>query len=208
MITDYSSLKTSIADFIHRNDLNDKIPLFIQLAEAKIAKNIKSRKLSADVTKITTGGVDYIDVPSDYSMLNQLVIKTNPTYVLELVPDHVLSQYNQNSITGIPKFYSISGDKIKLAPIPDGTYNIDINYDAQLTQLSSINPTNFILDNYPYLYLYGALIETCIYTNDPDQVQFYQQKMSEAIEEIWKNYNDETFSGSVLRARSDYVVDF
>lgn len=35
MITDYSSLKTTIADFIHRNDLDDKIPTFIQLAEAK-----------------------------------------------------------------------------------------------------------------------------------------------------------------------------
>lgn len=141
-------------------------------------------------------------------MLNCLVIQTNPTYVLELVPDHILSQYNQNSITGIPKFYSISGDKIKLTPIPDSSYNININYDANLTALSSINPTNFILVNYPYLYLYGSLIETCIYCNDPDQVQFYQQKYNEAIEEIWKNYNDQSFSGSVLRARSDYVVDF
>ena len=206
MITDYSTLKSEIANWLHRDDLETNIPVFIQLAESKIAKNIKSKYLETSNILYAWGGNKYTTIPFDYSSIKSIVVESNPSSPLELVPDHILQQYNQNNATGVPKFYSITGSDLYYSPVPDNNYNVTVTYSADLVPLSSVNNVNWVLTRYPYLYLYGALIEASIYTNDPDQVQFYQAKFDDAIKDIWENYNDQNFSGSVLRARSDYVV--
>ena len=206
MITNYSDLKSEIANWIHRDDLETNIPVFIQLAESKIAKNIKSRYLETVYSSTLTGSSDTFTIPFDYSSIKSIVVESNPVSPLELIPDHTLQQYNQTSASGVPQFYSITGSDIYFSPVPDSNYGITITYNADLIPLSSINNVNWVLTRYPYLYLYGALIEASIYTNDPDQVQFYQAKFDDAIKDIWENYNDQSFSGSPLRARSDYVI--
>jgi hypothetical protein len=206
MITNYSDLKSEIANWLHRDDLETNIPIFIQLAESKIAKNIRSRYLETVSTHTITGGSETFTIPFDYSSIKSIVVESNPRSPLEIVPDHILQQYNQNSTTSVPKFYTITGSNIYFSPIPDSNYTTTITYNSDLIPLSSVNNINWVLTRYPYLYLYGALIEASIYTNDPDQVQFYQSKFDDAIKDIWENYNDQSFSGSVLRARSDYVV--
>ena len=206
MINNYSDLKSEVANWLHRDDLETNIPIFIQLAESKIAKNIRSRYLETVSTIVATGGIKSTEIPFDYTTIKSIVVESNPTSSLELIPDHILQQYNQSSATGVPRFYSITGSDLYYSPIPDNDYNVTITYSADLTPLSSVNTINWVLTRYPYLYLYGSLIEASIFTNDPDQVQFYQSKFDDAIKDIWENYNDQSFSGSVLRARSDYVV--
>lgn len=205
-ISTYSDLKTEIANWIHRTDLTSNIPTFIQLAEAKITNNIKGLSLETSTTSSLTAGVGYISLPIDYREMQSIVVLSNPSITLQLVPDHVLEQYNADSTTAIPEFYSISGNNIYFSKIPDGNYQIKLSYLAKLSALSDINTSNFVLASFPYLYLYGSLIEASIYTNDPDQVQFYQLKFDEAIKEVITQYNNQKFSGSPLYAKSDYVV--
>ena len=206
MITNYTELKTEVANWIHRSDLTNNIPVFIQLAESKIANSIKGRKLETVYTTTFTAGVNSIPLPADYASIKSIVVLSNPQSVCELIPDNWLAQYNANGDTGIPQFYSINGDNILFSSIPDGAYSVQITYYADLTQLSSLNATNWVLTKYPYLYLYGALIEASIYTNDPDQVTFYQAKFTDGINDVINKFGDESFSGSPLRSKSDYVV--
>lgn len=206
MITDYSTLKSEIALWIHRTDLTANIPTFIQLAESKIANLVKGLPLETTITQTLTAGVGTLTLPSDYNEMQSLVVLSNPTMTLQLIPDYTLSQYNANNVSGVPEFYSIIGNNINFSKIPDGNYSIKITYLAKLTNLSDVNTTNWVLTKYPYLYLYGALIETSIYTNDPDQVQFYQTKFDSAIGDVITQYSNQKFSGSPLHAKSDYVV--
>lgn len=206
MITDYSTLKTEIASWIHRTDLTAQIPTFIQLAESKIANLIKGLPLETTITTTLTAGVSTLSLPNDYNEMQSIVVLSNPTMTLQLVPDHILSQYNANNTSGVPEFYSISGNNISFSKIPDGNYSVKITYLAKLTSLSDVATTNWVLTKYPYLYLYGSLIETSIFTNDPDQVQFYQLKFDSAINDVLTQYSNQKFSGSPLFAKSDYVV--
>lgn len=205
-ISTYSDLKTEIANWIHRTDLTANIPTFIQLAEAKITNNIKGLSLETSTTSTLTAGIGYIALPTDYREMQSIVVLSNPTRTLQLVPDHILSQYNADSSTAVPEFYSISGNNINFSKIPDGNYQIKMTYLTKLSALSDVNTTNFVLASFPYLYLYGALIEASIFTSDPDQVQFYQMKFDEAIKEVITQYGNQKFSGSPLYAKSDYVV--
>ncbi len=44
-LTDYSSLKTSVASYLARSDLTDQIPDFIRLAEERLARDLRTRKM-------------------------------------------------------------------------------------------------------------------------------------------------------------------
>ncbi|MGJ0430870.1 phage adaptor protein [Methylobacter sp.] len=205
-LTNYQELQDTIADWIHRTDLGTQIPVFIYLAERKISNNIRARELEIAGTTTTAVGVATVDLPTDYASLKNIQILGSPNSVLTLLPDDTILAYNANGSTGVPQFYSIAGNSILLSPIPDGEYTVSYTYYQDVVSLSSTNPTNWILTEYPYVYLYGALIEACVYTVDPDMVAFYQEKFDAAINDMWENSALESFSGSPLRAFSDYIV--
>lgn len=208
MISNYSQLKTAIANFMHRTDLDSNLPTFIQLAEKRITNIIKSGQLENLHTTYTVAAQETIDLPADYTALKSIVIKTIPQKQLTLRPAHIINQYNQMQVTGRPEFYCIELDKIKLSPIPDAAYQIDIVSFDRLDALSDTNTTNWVLEQYPYLYLYASLVEASIFTNDVELIELYQSKYNQAIEDIWKNYNDKSFSGGPLTATNDYIVDW
>ncbi|WAK01868.1 phage adaptor protein [Methylobacter sp. YRD-M1] len=205
-IIDYSSLQDTVADWLHRTDLAVQIPTFIQLAESKISNNIRSRHLETKTDLITAAGIDYVALPTDYGSLKNIQVSGATNTVLTLLPDDTLLNYNANNDIGIPRFYSIQGENIMLSPIPNGELTLNLVYYKDLTPLSGVNTTNWVLNKYPAVYLYGALIEASVYINDPEQVQFYQMKFDQTIEDMWRNFGYESFSGSPLRATSDYIV--
>jgi hypothetical protein len=53
-----------------------------------------------------------------------------------------------------------------LAPAPDTTYTGHLLYFGKLEALSVDNPTNWILENAPFIYLDGALVEVWTYLRD------------------------------------------
>ena len=42
-ITNYTELKTAVANFLARSDLTDRIPEFISLAEGRLSRELESR---------------------------------------------------------------------------------------------------------------------------------------------------------------------
>lgn len=205
-ILNYSDLQISIADWLHRTDLAQRIPDFIFLAEKKIANNIKARQQEVAITLTTTAGVPSVTLPSDYGSLKNIQVSGAFNTPLTYISDETYLNYNADNSSGIPRFFTIQGDQVLLSPVPNAEFNINIVYFQDLTPLSSTNPTNWILNKYPMIYLYGALIEAAIFTNDPDQVSFYQSTFNNALSDIWANSMYESFSGSVLNSVSDYIA--
>jgi hypothetical protein len=202
----YAELQSNIADWLHRTDLSAQIPNFIFLAERKISNNIRARQLEQSTTLTTTAGVQSLSLPTDYSSLKNISISGAVNTVLTLIPDDTLLKYNSNNVNGTPQFYCVQGNNILLSPVPDNSYALTVVYYQDVPPLSSTNTTNWLLREYPYIYLYGALIEASVYVNDPDQVQFYQGKFNDAIQDVWQNFAMESFSGSPLRSVSDYIM--
>ena len=63
-LTNFSELKSSIADFLNRDDLTSVIPTFISLAEAQFARDLRHYKME----NRATGTIDsqYMTKPSDW----------------------------------------------------------------------------------------------------------------------------------------------
>lgn len=206
MITDFDSLQSTIADFSHRTDLSVQIPTFIQLAEANFSANIRSRNLEIALDLITSGGV--CTLPDDYGSMKSIQILGGYNTILQQVSSNNLLDYNASNSTGVSRYYSIQGNSLLLSPIPDDGVTVSIVYDQNMPPLSSNNPVNWVLSKYPFIYLYGSLIELSVYINDATQVQFYQMRYDQAVEDMWQNYALESFSGSPLSANNDYIVDY
>ena len=72
MITNYTTLQSTIADYLARSDLTSQIPLFIQLAENRLRRDLRIRPMLKVVTTTTTAGDPTVSMPSDFLEMPKL----------------------------------------------------------------------------------------------------------------------------------------
>ena len=60
---------------------------------------------------------------------------------------------------GRPQRIAFAGDQALLDPTPDAAHPITLAYVARIPALSDANPTNWVLQQAPQMYLYASLLE-------------------------------------------------
>ena len=78
----YANLKTSIANYLNRDDLTTYLPDFISLAEARHGRDLRLRIMENVGTASATGGQNYIDLPTNFLEFRYVALNTNPKIVL------------------------------------------------------------------------------------------------------------------------------
>ena len=113
-----------------------------------------------------------------------------------------MSEFNPTGGTGVPKYYSLWDEQnIVVAPTPDATYEIQLNYILKDPGLSSTNTTTYISQNFPNGLLYACLVEAYGFLKGPqDLLQLYEQKYKQvvegfSIEQMGRRRRDEYQSG-------------
>lgn len=97
-ITDYDSLKSALAAWLHRSDLTAMIPDFIELAEAKMTCDLDSRSMETRVNLTTVPGSAFLALPTDMVEMRRLVLETEPACVLKYAsPDQIDADYPLSS---------------------------------------------------------------------------------------------------------------
>ena len=183
-ISTYSELKTAIANFLARDDLTSVIPDFIQMAEARMSRELETRSQEKRATATLTSGDEYIALPTDLREVREVKLNTTPVTVLTYYSPVALDQKFASGGTSKPLGFSIVGEEMKLRPIPDTGYTAEIIYIGTIAALSDSNATNNILSRSPDAYLYGALAEAYAYLLDEQRASQYLQRFNLALEEI------------------------
>ena len=160
-ITNYTDLQSTIADYLARTDLTSQIPLFIQLAENRLRRDVRIRPMLKVVTTETTANDPTVSLPSDFLEMRDMHIDANPIHTLIYQnPSNFFRNTKAGTLTGgYPNNYTIMGSEFQFAPIPDSNYTLKMVYYAAPTYLSSTVSSNVFLANCPDLLLYGALGE-------------------------------------------------
>ena len=182
--TTYSDLKTSVANYLNREDLTAVIPDFITLTENRLNRDLRVRVNLIRAETTTTSGTDFYNLPTDLIEIRNITYDTSSrSYALEYLSPESLSREFGIYTSGIPRAYTNLGKDIKISPVPDGAYTININYFKKLETLSDATTTNNILTEFPDLYLFGACMEGATYLNDTEQLQrlmgLYQQVLGD-----------------------------
>ena len=124
----FTELKDAIADWLDRSDLTARIPDFIALAEARINRELRIRPMEVRSIMYTTSGQKYFNLPGGYIQMRNIQLNTNPTQPLEYITPEMLDRLYGSNTTGKPKAYTLIGDEIQLAPIPDSTYTVEMAF--------------------------------------------------------------------------------
>ena len=198
-ITDYASLKTALATWLHRSDLTAMIPDFIALAEAKMTCDLDSRSMETRVNLTTVPGNAFLALPADMVEMRRLVLETEPACVLKYAsPDQIDADYPLSS-SSRPAVFAVIGGDIQLAPIPDSAYTLELTYQQRIPSLSDANPTNWLLTKWPNAYLYCALCAAQPFIANDERLVTFQALYKEAVKGI-NSVN--WYSGSTLRVRA------
>ena len=203
-ITTYSELKTAVANWLDRTDLDDKIPEFIALTEARHRRDFKIRRMETRVTANTIADTEYYSLPDNFVAMRNIQLNTDPKTALEYLTPEQMDRVRAGSNTGKPKAYSIIGNNFQLRPIPDGVYQIEMLYFKYFTALSDSNTTNDMLTFHPDAYLYGALVEAEPYLFNDKRLQTWSALYDRAKKDIIDSNERDRHSGVAPTTRIDY----
>nr|BAR28747.1 conserved protein of unknown function [uncultured Mediterranean phage uvMED] len=207
-LTNYSSLKTSIANWLNRSDLTSEISDdFIKLVEADMNSKLRVRKMITQTSFTIDSETEAL--PTGFLQVRDMYILSGSTkYPLRYMTPSQMDQVKGTSQTGLPLAYTILGDTFRFMPRPDNNYTAYINYYKGFDALSDTNTTNYILTSHPSIYLYGSLFHAANFLGgvNPQQVQTWQQMYATSLERLEQNDREDQFSGSPLQIRGEDTI--
>ena len=203
-ITNYSELKSAIASWLDRADLDSVIPDFIALAETRHRRDFKIRRMETRVTANTVADSEYYSLPDNFVAMRNIQLNTDPKTPLEYLTPEQMDRVKGGSSKGKPKAYSIIGNNIQLRPIPDSAYQIEMLYFKYFTALSDSNTTNDMLTHHPDAYLYGALVEAEPYLQNDKRIQVWSAYYDRTKNDIISSNERDRHSGVAPTTRIDY----
>ena len=204
----YDGLKSAIADWLDRSDLDDRIPDFIRLAETRINRKLRIRPMEVRSTMTTNAGQRYFNLPGGFLSMRNIQLNTNPITPLEQISPEMLDRLYGSDVTGKPTAYALIGDEIQLAPIPDSSYELEIAFYEKFTPLGDGTggtvTSNWLSTNAPDVILYGALLEAEPFIKNDERVSLWLNAYSESVREMELANEKDRFSGSQMRVRTIY----
>lgn len=198
MALTYATLRTLVSNYLDHDDLDNVLPYFVELCEAKIKRSLRHWMMEKRVYTETVAGEKTVKLPTDYLEMRHLKLNTDPITVLEYIVPAQLN-YSDTGV-GKPLYYSIIGDEIILDDTPDAVYEIEMYYYA-FSALSDTNPTNWLLTRAPDVYLYGTLLEAESFNMNDPRLAIWKQGYQEAMAELNKESSKAQHSGAPLIMR-------
>ena len=190
----YAELVQKIRDYteVDANVLTSTIVNgFIEDAEFRLLRDVDTDSNRRYVTAQLVSGTRFIDTPSDLLIIRSAQIvdsdgvgASNNRDFLQYRDTSFMSEFNPAESTGVPKYYSNwDQNTIVVAPTPNATYTIQVNYILKPSGLSSTNTTTYLSQNFPNGLLYACLVEAFSFLKGPnDLLQLYEGKYKQAVE--------------------------
>ena len=191
-ITTYAELKSSIANWLNRDDLTAVIPDFIALAEAQIARDIRHWRQEKRVTTLVNE--QYENLPIDW--LEMIQIQLTAGGRLQVISAAELQERKEaSSIAQKPKHYRLTSDQIEFYPAPDSSYEVAMQYYARVPALTNVETFNWILTEYPDIYLYGSLVHAAPYLADDQRITVWAALYQSAVDALNQDNTKSRVSG-------------
>lgn len=200
----YAALQAAVADYLARSDLTTQIPDFIALNESRMNKVLRTR-YQETVASITIDASTEA-LPTDFLEARTFVLSSSPNVVLEYLAPTDLETTYASGAAGKPLNFSIIGSNFKFGPSPDATYTGSLTYYAKIPALSNANTSNWLLTNYPDLYLYGTLMEAAPFTASDERIPIWMGLYDRAIAGLSQADERARWNGSPLTTRVDVSV--
>ena len=206
MITTYATLQSAVTEWLARDQdttLIARIPTFIQLAEAKFNRELFVRQMESRATALvdtTSDEPEFISLPSDFQSMRRVRLSSvtgKPCLSFKSGTQMDEYRYTTSDVTGQPRYFTIFGTEMELAPTPDDAYTLEMIYRQNIPPLATNDP-NWLLSLAPDLYLYGALLESAPYIKEDGRIQTWSVGMASALSALNNLGMTSTFNAGPL----------
>jgi hypothetical protein len=208
-IVDYPSLQTAVTEYLARDQdttLIARIPSFVQLAEAKFNRQLFVRQMESRVIAVvdlTSSEPEFIALPSDFQSMRRVRISSvagKPSLEFRSGMQMDEFRFKIADVAGKPRYFTVFGKEIELAPTPDQAYTIEMVYRANIPPLAT-NASNWLLSLAPDLYLYGALLESAPYIKEDARIQTWGLGFTSAMADLNNLGLTSTFNAGPMTVR-------
>jgi hypothetical protein len=208
-IIDTTSLQSAVTEYLARDQdatLIARIPTFIQLAEAKFNRQLFVRQMerrSTALVNLASSEPEFISLPSDFQSMRRVRLSSvTGKPCLEFKSGTQMDEYRfaTSDVLAQPRYFTVFGDEIELAPTPDAAYTIEMVYRQSIPPLAS-NGTNWLLTLAPDLYLYGALLESAPYIKEDERIRTWGLGFTTALGDLNNLGLTSTFNAGPMTVR-------
>jgi hypothetical protein len=213
-IVDYASLQSAVTEYLARDQdatLIARIPTFVQLAEAKFNRQLFVRQMeqrSTALVNLASSEPEFVSLPADFQSMRRVRLSgVTGGPCLEFKSGTQLDEYRFgiSDVAGQPRYFTVFGDEIELAPTPDDAYSIEMVYRKNIPPLAANDP-NWLLALAPDLYLYGTLLETAPYLKEDGRIQTWGLGFSAALNDLNNLGLTSTFNAGPMTVRVSQQV--
>lgn len=214
-IATYTDLQAAIANWLARADLTSAIPDLIALAETRIAYGSDDPRFPAPALRLrameqttdpasykTAAGAGMLALPAGFLEARSIYLDTNPIQPLTFVTPETLNTTLAGSAAGRPSTVTLQGDNLRFGPMPDSAYGVALSYYRKFDPLSQ-TASNWLLQNAPGVYLYGALIEAAPYIGNDERIFLWAAQYAALTNGLMGANQRDRFGSSVLMVRTD-----
>jgi hypothetical protein len=213
-ITTYAELKTAIANWIARDDLTSYLDEFIDLTETMLKRepappeSLDMGGIRADIQR-TTGTLSTsaatLALPSDFLEMYRFTLTADANYtVLRFVDRNMLNLMHRDG-SGLPAFFTIS-DVFEFDVKPDSAYAYELSYWPSVTALSASNTTNWVITNYPDVYLAGCMFHAARFIKDEREANTWLNQYKVATWSASETYRQGRYSQGSINIKTDTVT--
>lgn len=181
-LANYNDLVTTVENYLARSDLTSVIPTFIQFAQERMSRNLRTSPMLTTANLTVTNGS--ATIPSDLLEMRDIYFDSNPATPVDYrTPDQFYRTFLTKT-SGSPLFYTIIDGQFKFSPMPDSSDTANILYYAKPTFISTTNAINVFITNYPDALLYATLGEAEPYLMNDGRLDTWASLYDIAISDI------------------------
>jgi len=193
MASNYGELKSELSDLLFNQRFIARYDRFTRSFEADANSRLRVLPMEASVLLTTVGGD--VALPADYLLWRTVrptlpgsppVPTFHPPYD-EL--DYVHPAYLPPVGRGFDRLFTIEGNTFKVRPVDDRTGAYDFHYYQKIPTLVGANSnSNWLLTEYPNVYLFGLMVEAASDGRNAEMAQLYKARRDEVFAEITQRY--------------------
>lgn len=173
-IEDYAALLIDAGEYSGYADISHVFPRLLGLAELKLNRGLRVADMEKSSMITLTDGDGTL--PTDFLEARE-VKNASGTPIRAVSLEQLTNSYMDRS--GTPAGYAIVGSTIKVRPTAD--QDVGVTYYGRIPALTVTNPTNWLLEKAPDVYLYALVNEIAIWKKDVEAATAAQQFLLLAI---------------------------
>lgn len=191
--TTFTTLKDDLRRYLERGStlaadpvVFEQLPRLINLAERRIARELKVQGFLNVVTGTLTTGQSVYDKPDRWRDTVSINIGTGAGFATRQPLftrgyEYVRAYWPNEAERDQPLFYAdYDYSHWLIAPTPDADYPFEILYYELLPPLDEQQQTNWLTDYAPELLLYGSLLEAAPFLKNDERMPVWQQMYDRA----------------------------